>query len=237
VRRDRRADTCPMNVRGRPQAARYAVVFRAGPGAPASGALVIQEDSVLLEGRDADRRVEVSVPYQELLEVRIGRRPEERLHGRPTLLVSRANGPQVQIEPFGAGLLHEIADLLATLANERSRSGEEVVVIVPLKEGCMAHVKELVAQGPPFDPAALGFTDHRVLLTVDQAILVFVGPKVRTTLERATRDPTLWRAGLAWRGCIAGRPRLSTIRADELRPDAQLVYSWAANGEQSSPAG
>jgi hypothetical protein len=197
----------------RPQRpARYAVAFRIGLGGRAAGALVIDQDRLQLEGRTADGPVKLSVPYAELLEVRIGRGPEELLNGRPALPLARQDRPPVQVVPFGFGLLHELADLLLALATERSDSGEEVAVVVPLQKGRMAQAKELVAQGPPFDPAALGLTRHEVFLSADKAIFVFAGPHVRAKLERMTRDPTLWRVGIAWRGSSAGglaspRPR------------------------------
>jgi hypothetical protein len=218
----------------RPQRpARYAVAFRIGQGARAAGALVIDQDRLQLEGRTADGAVELSVPYAELVEVRIVRGPEELLNGRPALLLARQDRPPVQVEPFGIGLLHELADLLVALATEHADGGEEVAVIVPLKKDRMAQAKELVAQGPPFDPAALGLTRHEVFLTADKAIFVFAGAHVRAKLERMTRDPTLWRVGIAWRGCIGGRPRLAA--ASDTRPgtDDQPVYSWAANGGRS----
>jgi hypothetical protein len=218
----------------RPQRpARYAVAFRIGQGARAAGALVIDQDRLQLEGRTADGAVELSVPYAELVEVRIVRGPEELLNGRPALLLARQDRPPVQVEPFGIGLLHELADLLVALATEHADGGEEVAVIVPLKKDRLAEAQELGAQGPPFDPAALGLTRHEVFLTADKAIFVFAGAHVRAKLERMTRDPTLWRVGIAWRGCIGGRPRLAA--ASDTRPgtDDQPVYSWAANGGRS----
>src|ERR1700675_4427070 len=109
----------------RPQRpARYAVVFRIGLGARAAGALVIDQDRLQLEGRTADGPVKLSVPYADLVEVRIGRGPEERLNGRPALLLERQNGSLVQIEPFGIGLLHELTDLLVALTTEHADGGE-----------------------------------------------------------------------------------------------------------------
>jgi hypothetical protein len=213
--------------------ARYAVAFRIGLGARAAGALVIDQDRLQLEGRTADGPVKLSVPYAELVEVRIGRGPEELLNGRPALLLARQDRPPVQVVPFGFGLLHELADLLLALATERTDGGEEVAIVVPLRKARIAQAKELVAQGPPFDPASLGLTRHEVFLTADKAIFVFAGPHVRAKLERMTRDPTLWHVGIAWRGCIGGRPRLAA--ASDTRPgtDDQPAYSWAANGGRS----
>jgi hypothetical protein len=223
-----------MNYRGQQRVTRYAVVFRAGQGVPTAGALVVETDRLRLEGRrSASGLVELSVHYAELTDVRIGRTPEERLNGRPALVLGREDAPAIQIEPFGTGLLHEIADLLATLANPHDDSSEQMAVIVPLKKGRLARAEELVAQGPPFDPAALGLKRHQVFLSARAATFVFAGPHARATLERATTDPTLWRVGLAWRGCIAGRPRVSTAPKVQPEDGARLVYAWAADAQQA----
>ena len=173
--------------------------FVLGGETPRPGRLSSTPIGCGLKGRSAEGRVELSVPYAELTEVRIGRAPEERLSGHLTLLVGREHAPPLQIEPLGAGLLHEIADLLAVLATQHADSGEQVAVIVPLKRGQLARVQELVAQGPPFDPAALGLTRHQVFLSAREVTFIFAGEHVRATLEHATSDPTLWqrRARLA----------------------------------------
>jgi hypothetical protein len=55
---------------------------------------------------------------------------------------------------------------------------------------------------------------------------------VRENLRQATRNPSFWRAGLAWRACIAGRPQLTNpgeaLPADRGEP----LYSWAADDTQ-----
>jgi hypothetical protein len=50
-----------------------------------------------------------------------------------------------------------------------------------------------------------------------EAVFVFGGPGVHEVLERAVRDPALWRAGLAWRNVMAGKPRL-----------LDCAFSWSA---------
>ncbi len=198
-----------------------------------AGALVVDDERLLLVGRRGDDRGEVSVPYSALREVRIGRSREERLNGHPALVLARRDAPPVQIEALGAGLLHELADLLVALATEHADSEEQMAVIVPLKVGHAERAKELVAQGPPFDPAALGLERHEVFVTAREAVFVFAGPQLREKLEQATRDPTLWHAGLAWRACMSGRPRLSNPLEALPADDAQPVYSWAADDDQA----
>ena len=56
---------------------RYAVVFRAGQAQPTTGALVIGADGLRLEGGAAAARVELSIAYADLTDVRVGRNPNE----------------------------------------------------------------------------------------------------------------------------------------------------------------
>jgi hypothetical protein len=170
----------------------------------------------------------MSLPYADITEVRIGRSPDERLNGNPALLLERDGAQPIQIEPLGFGLLHELAELLTSLALENANPGQRVAVIVPLKRAQLARARELVTQGPPFDPGALGFTRHEVFLIGDEAIFLFGGPHVRAKLARLTGDPTLWQVGRAWRDCIAGRPRIAAVPEVVVRGSDRPVYSWAA---------
>ena len=214
----------------RPEPARYAVFFRAGTSGPTAGALVVDDQRFMLIGGNNDNPIELSVPYSELRDVRIGRSNEERLNGRPALMLVRDDGPVVQVAPFGFGLLHELAELLATLTRQQSdERNEQVAIVVPLKTQCVERAKELVAKGPPFDPAALGLDRHQIFVNEREALFIFSGPNVRAKLQQATRNPSLWLAGLAWRACIAGPPRLTN--PDEGLPvhNSQPLYSWAAD--------
>jgi hypothetical protein len=204
----------------------YAALFRVGFQEPARGTLVVDEESLLLEGSSPQGRVALNIPYGELDEVRIGRLPEERLDGRASLILSCRDGQQVRVEPIGFGLLYELADLLSELACEHRDEHEQAAVVLPLRKGRIARARELVAQGPPFDPTVLGLRKHEVFLTGEEAIFVFEGPNVRAMLQRLTRDPTLWQAGLAWRSCVRGRPRLLP---DVYRSDEAPAFTWTAN--------
>ena len=222
------ADSPPMEVQRDERRVRYPVVFRVAPGVPAAGALVLCEDRVLLEGRSGEGRSELAVPYGEIAEVRIGRSGDERLNGKPVLILERVDTQPIQVEPLGFGLLHELAELLTSLALENANPGQGVAVIVPLKRAQLARARELVMQGPPFDPRAVGFTRHEVFLIGDEAIFLFIGPHVRAKLARLTGDPTLWQVGRAWRECIAGRPRIDALSEVAVRGSDRPVYSWAA---------
>ena len=205
--------------------ARYAASFRAGFSSPAVGALIVEESRVLLEGRSDQGRVALSLPFSELSEVRVGRLPEERLNGHSALLISSSDGTLIRVVPMGFGLLNELAELLMALADEHGDPHEQVAVVLPLRKGRLARARELVAQGPPFDPALLGLTRHEVFLTEQEATFVFEGRNVRTKFQRLTRDPTLWQAGLAWRSCVGGRPRISN---ETVQPREQPDFQWTA---------
>ncbi|MGE5274645.1 MAG: hypothetical protein ACM3QU_12925 [Verrucomicrobiota bacterium] len=206
---------------------RYAVAFRSGGDPPMRGVLVVAEDRLLLEGRGPGGNVALDIAYSELTGVRIARSPEERLGDRPALLLERGPLRSVQVEFFGFGLLHEVADVLGALAR-KTGGDDEVAVVVPLKQGRLQRARELVGKGPPFDPRTLGLSRHEVYLTADEAIFVFAGPGARAAVQHASRDPSLWRVGLAWRDCIGGRPHLADAaeagRAQGLEP----VYRWTA---------
>jgi hypothetical protein len=220
-----------MAISTRDLPTRYAASFCVGFQAPAAGAMVVEETRLLLEGRSAQGHVELSILYSEVSEVRVGRLPEERLNGHSALLLSRRGRDLVRVEPFGFGLLNELAELIAALASEHADPTEQVSVILPIRRGRIAQARELVEQGPPFDPAVLGLASHEVFVTDEEAIFVFKGRNVRRMLERLTRDPTLWQAGLAWRSCVGGRPRISS---EALHASSPPVFSWTANGSFTS---
>jgi hypothetical protein len=215
-------------VAERQEDARYAVVFRVGAELPLAGSLRVERQELVLDGRAHDRQEVVRIPLSELRDVRIGRERAERLNGRPTLLLTPGNGPLIQVEPLGLGLLYELADLLATLAVNDQPDVEEVAVVVPLKSGRANRARKLIARGPPFDPGIVGLSRHEVFLTANEVIFVFAGPGARATLQRASHNPSLWRVGLAWRDCMAARPHLAD--PDDVRRTVGLrpLYSWSA---------
>jgi hypothetical protein len=202
----------------------HAVVFREGSAAEAAGALEVVSDRLLLHGRASDTRLELEVRFSDLAEVRVGRRPNERINGYATLVLERTTQPPVQVAPLGVALLPEIASLLTTLTQ---RAGGDVLAVrVPLKHGCLDRARELIAQGPPVDPSSLGLSGHEVHLREGEAIFVFRGSNVRERIGQAIRQPPVWRAGLAWRRCFAGPPQI--VESEELPPDADPAYRWVA---------
>lgn len=211
---------------------RYAVVFRTGE-TQANGRLEIEQDRLLLSGRASDKHLEVEIPFSDLVEIHVGRRPNERLNGHRTLILQRESGPAIRVAPLGMALLPEITDLLASLT--RCGNGNVLAVCVPLKQGCLARARELLRKGPPLDPASLNLSGHEVYLSEDEAVFVFRGANVRTQLGKAIRHPAVWRAGLAWQSCFAAPPQIVDQTA-LINLDGDPAYRWAppAQGAQAS---
>ncbi len=205
---------------------RFAVVFRDGP-AQAAGALDVTADRLLLQGRTPTGALELEIPFSDLREVRVGRRPSELLNGYATLLLERTSLPAVQVAPLGVLLLHELAGLLASLTG---RGAESVLaVLVPLKPGCLDRAHRLLASGPPLDPASLGLSRHEVYLREGEAVFVFRGVDVRAHVGRAVRHPAVWRAGLAWQRCFAAAPQI--VELADVSLAGEPTYRWAAPAE------
>jgi hypothetical protein len=50
---------------------------------------------------------------------------------------------------------------------------EQLAIVARLKSGAEPRARELIASGPPFDPAESGFDRHAVYLSVDEVVFVF----------------------------------------------------------------
>jgi hypothetical protein len=212
---------------------RYPVVFQDADHVSTAGRLEVVDGCVLLTGDRRGKLVEHHLPCAELSEVRIGRAASERLNGYATIVLVRRGQEPVLVAPFGSVLLHEIADLVATLAAKPMDVSDEIDLIVLLRPNARQRVRELIAQGPPFDPAALNLRRHQVLLGPDDVIFAFEGLQIRQTLERTLSQPRLWKAGVAWRRCIAGPPRIRTRRPqhNKTRTRLQLATTTRDCGE------
>ena len=90
-----------------------------------------------------------------------------------------------------------------------------IAVVAPLKYGAQAEARALIAAGPPFDPARTPLDRHQVFVTGDEAVFLFEGANARAAVEDLVGEATVWRAALAWRRCLAGRPRI-----------AEGLYDW-----------
>jgi len=193
----------------------YAAIWRAPGGQVAHGKVVLDRDMLRLEGSSAEGLSRREIRYTEIEGVRVGRGPDERLNSRPTLVLERRSAPALQLDVLGAGMLFELADVLAALTLDRQERYERVTLVVPLKRNVLEQARALVAAGAPFDPEEQGLQRHEVFLTDREAVFLFEGLAAGDVVQRLARDPGAWRAAVKWRPLLAGAPRL-----------AESAYSW-----------
>ena len=219
-----------MNATGGRAGQQFAVVFREHGRPAVAGSLEVTQDGLILAGGAGRSTSTLEIPLADIAEIHVGHRPADRINGYRTLILERGRQqqqPAVEVAPVQAGLLHEIADLLALLTSGEAGTGETLAVIVPLKPGCTERARRLLAEGPPLDPAALGLTGHHVFLHGQEAVFLFEGSDVEARVGRAMRSPALWRAGIAWQHCIAGRPRIDRQPQDPVAGETP-AYTWTA---------
>jgi hypothetical protein len=93
-----------------------------------------------------------------------------------------------------------------------------LVIVVPLKPGMRGRVRELLAEGPPFDLAATAFDRHEVFLSDAEAIFLFESEGDTGALNLPAEDPALWEAAGRWEELMAGRPRVAATAFAWVRP-------------------
>ncbi|HZQ03800.1 MAG TPA: hypothetical protein VFA88_07255 [Gaiellaceae bacterium] len=93
---------------------------------------------------------------------------------------------------------------------------ERLAVIARLKPATEAEAEELIAAGPPFDPAAAGFLRHSVFLAPSAVIFVFEAAEVEWRVDDLVDaqffHPLLAQALAAWQPLIEGQPQLARER-------------------------
>jgi hypothetical protein len=104
-------------------------------------------------------------------------------------------------------------------ANTDNAPVERLVVTLRLREGTREWAAELIAAGPPFDPADLGVTRHAVYLGRDLVIFAFEGDDVEQRVSAIINDPVSSASFGAWMPLLADSPAL-----------AQEAYYWEAAG-------
>jgi hypothetical protein len=103
---------------------------------------------------------------------------------------------------------------------------EQLAIVARLRAGVEPEAAELLAAGPPFDPAEQGFTRHAVYLSAGEVVFVFEGPEVEWIVDGMVDDPFRWRvieALDAWRPLVEGQPRI-----------ARAMYVWEEVGERET---
>jgi len=95
---------------------------------------------------------------------------------------------------------------------------ERLVVTLKLRDGTQKRAAELIAAGPPFDPADLGLARHAVYLGDGLVIFAFEGKDVEERVGALINDPVRSAAFAAWTPLLAATPAL-----------AHEVYYWEAD--------
>lgn len=206
----------------------YAVKWREPDGQTFIGRLALGPRALRLEGRRRGAEgpaVERQFGYEELQGLRMGSRGADRLDGRPALVVERPDGAYLVTDAgMGAPIVQELVDRLADL---RLAAPRKATVVVPLEEGAIDRVRELVSHGPPFDPAETPLTRHELLLTPQEAIFVFEA-ETEGELRALLGQLDLWAAAAAWGELVAGPPRLADIAYAWERPEPSFVPAAGA---------
>lgn len=96
---------------------------------------------------------------------------------------------------------------------------ERLIVTLRLREGTQEQARELIAAGPPFDPADLGLARHTVSLGDDLVIFAFEGEDIELRVASLINDRVSSASFGAWMLLFAPSPAL-----------AQEVYYWEAGG-------
>jgi hypothetical protein len=194
----------------------YGVVWREGAKPLARGKLELLARAVRLEGMTGSEPTTREIAYDFLSEVRIGRSPDERIDGRPSLVLAPRSGEPLAIASVAqSGIVAEIAERLAAL-QLGTEGRRRLAVVLPLRPEAQDEVRALLAAGPPFDPEVLKLDRHFVFLTQSEAIFVFESELGAGALEPLLQEPELWQSAAAWHDHLAGPPRI-----------AEDVFSWA----------
>lgn len=96
-----------------------------------------------------------------------------------------------------------------------------MAVVARLKEGAGGRARELIAEGPPFDPSAMGFDRLAVYLSPGEVIFHFEGTDAARKLAGVIDNMVVSASFGAWASLLEGTPKL-----------AHESYFWEA---ESSP--
>lgn len=208
----------------------YAVVWREPGGPRYAGGLELGPSALRLRGAAPDGSVRAErLLYDDLAAVRVGRAAEERIDGRPVLVLDRQVGGRLCVASLeGFGIVHELAERVAELTSGRAALPSRLAVVVPLRSGARERARALLEEGPPFDPETMPLERHHVFLTEREAVFLFEGPEAKALVQRLVGDPAVWKVAVAWRACLGGKPRL-----------AEEAYAWVRvrDAVRASPSG
>jgi len=194
----------------------YGVVWRRGEAPVARGRLELEGSALRLIGTDGRDVVTEEIRYEDLEGVHVGRRADERIHGRPSLVLERPGREALSFTSITEpGVIGELTDRITAL--QRSNASRRAAVVLPLFQGSNEVARRLLADGPPFDPGALGLERHSVYLTEDEVVFIFEW-RGDDSFESLLGEPGLWDIAAAWTQLAAGPPRLAAPAYAWTRP-------------------
>ncbi|HUZ85025.1 MAG TPA: hypothetical protein VMU66_10040 [Gaiellales bacterium] len=196
---------------------RYAVVWSESGGPRFVGSLTVDDDGLHLDGSAGEELSQRDLRLDEIVRVRIERVPGADDDVVRHVLLERRDATPLQIDALdGAGTAFEIADQVAAAGGRGGTATSVLVVVVPIWRRRREQARQLVQEGPPFDPGSLGELErHHVFVGTNQVIFVFEGRDVREAIDQLLHTAGVWTAAAAWRECISGRPSL-----------LEAEYSW-----------
>lgn len=172
------------------------------------GRLQLTPSGIVFDGRDdTDQAIHRELGYHELTGVRVVEEPDARPADHTLLLQRRAGDIAIRGAATRSGIFQQLTAQLTDLSVGELR---RAVVVLPLREGSAAKVRELVAGGPPFDPSDVPLTRHEVFVTAAEAVFVFEAPSA-AALESLLGQLDVWAAAASWREVVSGPPRLGEV--------------------------
>jgi hypothetical protein len=103
---------------------------------------------------------------------------------------------------------------------ETEERSNQVAVVARLRDGTEARARELIAQGPPFDPHDMGFDRLAVYLSPGEVIFYFEGRGAAQKLADVIDDMVVSASFSAWGPLLEGTPKL-----------AHESYFWEAENQ------
>lgn len=199
----------------------YAIVWREDDRPSHAGKLELRARGLRLEGNGESWEV----PFEDIASLRVGRGSDDRLVGRPALVVERRNGRALRIATMAeVGALAELVERIARFGVHEA-SSKRLLVVAPLRPGSREQVRALLQKGPPFDPDAVSLAQHEVFLTDREALFLFEVNGGPADVGRLLGKPSVWKATTAWSKHLVGPPRV-----------AEVVYAWRRPRPDSEPA-
>ena len=90
----------------------YAALWTAG-GEPLAGRITLGRGALRLDGGSHGRDVSRRIGYGRIASLALGRGEEERIGGRPAVVLTLADGETIRVATSELGALHELVELLA----------------------------------------------------------------------------------------------------------------------------